>query len=800
MKTLRQILIAIFTVTLFSTTGFSQTAKVQVIHNSADLAAEMVDVYLNDDLLLDDFMFRTASPFIEAPASEEFTISIAASNSVDNINAIAQFNFMLEADQTYILVANGIVDTETYPDQEPFNIYAYDMARQAATDESNTDVLVFHGSTDAPIVDVVEVAAGAGTIVNNAAYGDFAGYLELPTADYSLQVRNEMGNTTVAQYAAPLSALELDGSALTVLASGFLNTNANKGAGFGLFVALPSGGDLIALPAEEISTARVQVIHNSADVAAEVVDVYLNETLLLDDFMFRTASPFIDAPAGEEFTISIAAPNSTDISNAIAQFNYTLEGGKKYMLIANGIVDTDNYFPAEPFNIYVYDMAREMASEDAQTDVIVFHGSTDAPMVDVVEVAAGAGTIVNNTTYGDFAGYLELPTSDYSLQVRDMYGSTIVAQFAAPLAALELQGQALAVVASGFLNTANNYNGEAFGLFVALPSGGDLIALPAEEISTARVQVIHNSPDILASSVDIYLNDNLLLDDFTFRSASPFLDAPAGEEFTISIATSNSVDTTGAVVKYNYALEGGKKYILIASGLMDNENYPTAEPFNLYAYDMAREYATADDNTDVLVFHGAVDAPTVDVQETGLGAGTIVNDLQYGTFAGYLELETSDYQLTITDDTGESAVAVFDAPMETLALQGQAITVVASGFLSPVSNSDASFGLYVALNSGGDLIPLANTTTTDIREQTLLNLDWKIYPNPTTDYVNISFGDVGSDFTIRTINITGQVMEERKVNGEKQIQIDLSDYNNGIYLMTIQSGDAIQSKKLQVVK
>ncbi|MDA3943423.1 MAG: hypothetical protein PF694_07775, partial [Bacteroidetes bacterium] len=41
------------------------------------------------------------------------------------------------------------------------------------------------------------------------------------------------------------------------------------------------------------SQARVQVIHNSADAAAEVVDVWLNDELLLDNFAFRTASPFI---------------------------------------------------------------------------------------------------------------------------------------------------------------------------------------------------------------------------------------------------------------------------------------------------------------------------------------------------------------------------------------------------------------------------------------------------------------------------------------------------------------------------
>ncbi len=55
------------------------------------------------------------------------------------------------------------------------------MGREEATDMNNTDVLVFHGSTDAPTVDVVEVGVGAGAIIDNM-YGEFAGYLELGTA------------------------------------------------------------------------------------------------------------------------------------------------------------------------------------------------------------------------------------------------------------------------------------------------------------------------------------------------------------------------------------------------------------------------------------------------------------------------------------------------------------------------------------------------------------------------------------------------------------------------------------------
>ncbi|MBN2842029.1 MAG: hypothetical protein JXM68_03010, partial [Sedimentisphaerales bacterium] len=90
----------------------------------------------------------------------------------------------------------------------------------------------------------------------------------------------------------------------------------------------------------------------------------------------------------------------------------------------------------------------------------------------------GAGQIVNNLMYTDFAGYLELGTLDYVLEIRDETGTVTVAAYQAPLATLGLNGAALTVVASGFLNPANNSNGSAFGLWVALPAGGNLVQLP----------------------------------------------------------------------------------------------------------------------------------------------------------------------------------------------------------------------------------------------------------------------------------------------------------------------------------
>ena len=129
----------------------------------------------------------------------------------------------------------------------------------------------------------------------------------------------------------------------------------------------------------------------------------------------------------------------------------------------------------------------------------MFHGATDAPTVDVVETLVGAGTIVDDLSYGEFEGYLELSTADYEIQVRDETGATTVACYQAPLASLSQSGNALVVLASGFLNRANNSNGAAFGLFAASATGGALLELPA--CVTVDVE------DLMASnSINVYPN------------------------------------------------------------------------------------------------------------------------------------------------------------------------------------------------------------------------------------------------------------------------------------------------------
>jgi hypothetical protein len=736
MKTIRNFLSVLAVTLIFGISGvFAQTAKVQLIHNSADALSQRVDIYVNGDKLIENFQFRTATEFIEVPANADLKVTVTPGFGTPSTSFEWNQVLNLQRDETYILITNGLVDENRYSPFVPFDVYAYAGARtEAAGDTSsdekgNTDVLVFHGATDAPNVNVVESGVGAGTIISNFGYGEFSGYLSLPTRDYTLQITDITQRIVVAEYAAPLRTLGLEGQALTVLASGFLNPEDNNNdPEFGLWVALASGGDLIPLP--EIKedpgvdvTANVvtpssfiQLIHNSADQMSSVVDVYVNGLKFLSDVTFRSATPFVEVPAGVDLKVTVVSKTSDNVNSLAYNQAVNFQRDENYILVANGLADQDRYTPFEPFSIYAFGGARmeaiaDESSENATgtTDVLVFHGATDAPAVNVVESGVGAGTIISEFAYGDFAGYLSLPTADYILQIKDVSETVVVAEYSAPLRSLGLEGQALTVLASGFLNPSDNADGPAFGLYVALASGGDLIPLPTTETenkATARVQVIHNSADAAAASVDVWLNDTKLLADFAFRTASPFVDAPAGEEFTIAIQAPGSTSPDNPIWSQNYTLEADETYILVANGIVSASGYDPVQPFDIYVEAMGREAATNSDETDVLVFHGSTDAPTVSVWETAVVNGELFS-FSYGEFAGYLELPTLDFILEVRDETGTTTVAAYQAPLATLGLEGAALSVMASGFLNPANNSNGeAFGLFVALADGGDLIPL----------------------------------------------------------------------------------------------
>jgi len=136
----------------------------------------------------------------------------------------------------------------------------YDMGQEEADDEDNVGILFFHGSPDAPTVDVV---TGGSPLIDDASFGDFQGYLNVPAASYDLDITPGNDNSTiVASYRADLSFW--GGNTAVIFASGFLSGNDPA---FEPWVALNNGGTfpLTALPNSPNPTPPGIVNNNSAN-------------------------------------------------------------------------------------------------------------------------------------------------------------------------------------------------------------------------------------------------------------------------------------------------------------------------------------------------------------------------------------------------------------------------------------------------------------------------------------------------------------------------------------------------------
>lgn len=463
-----------FLAVTFSVTSAQESAKLQVVHNAADPAAAFVDVYVGGELVLNDFGFRTASPFADLPAGVPLVIGIAPGASISVADTIASFRVTLEAGGTYIAVANGVLTPGGYAPNPAgasigFNLFAIPNARTEAAVATNVDVMVFHGSTD---VGPVDIYAGPNKVLSAVGYGQSSTYLSVPAGSYPIGVA-PTGNDPIARFSADLTSRA--GESVLIVASGFLDPGANGGgASFGLFAVTTEGGEFLRLPpVQSEPKARVQIVHNAADPAAATVDIYVNGERAIDDFAFRKASPTLELEPGTPYVIGVAPGNSTSIADTLTSFTVALPAGL-YVVFANGVVLPG--FANNPggadigFTIFPISGIRPVAQSEGNIDFVVFHGVTDAPAVDV---RVGGENIVSALAYGKHSDYLSIPAGEYVVDVAAA-GGGVVASYRVP--GTPLAGQSAVIFASGFLDPSTNKGGPAFGLYALI--AGNVIALP----------------------------------------------------------------------------------------------------------------------------------------------------------------------------------------------------------------------------------------------------------------------------------------------------------------------------------
>lgn len=116
---------------------------------------------------------------------------------------------------------------------------------------------------------------------------------------------------------------------------------------------------------------------------------------------------------------------------------------------------------------------------------------------------------------------------------------------------------------------------------------------------------------------------------------------------------------------------------------------------------------------------------------------------------------------------------------------------LSQGFHQKATRGRVSFFSFLSSFFNAKAVQESNEIDVDIDEE----VSSRVYPNPTSDYVNIDLSDAWeSDVIVVVYDMFGRIVYEETMNDIKTTQIDMSALSNGFYILQI------KSEKLNIIK
>ena len=498
--------------------------RIQFVHNMYSDSLADLDIWVSlQNYPLGAFKIDSSLSYKEATAFQQISLIygdvsfyVTPGGNLDTSGYLLKQTFgspQIEYDKYYAIVLSG-TSTKNL-------VMTLAEMPLAGANLNSTGFTLFHGSYDAPTLNVVEIKNAAGFSINNLAYQTSSNKISIGSFNSLIQFQNVNG-IAVTEFSVPFNFFANRAVFLTL--TGFLDTSGlTPNIPLKLLIVQEDGSVLELFPNQNITTAYIQLIHNAADLKLNTFDVWLNDSLLIDDFIFRTATPILEVPGAKKITLAIKESNSSNSTIPLWSKEFILDSDDRHIMVAGGIVSLTGYNSIKPFDVSIYNDALKEASSGQNTAILIHHGSTDASALNISGVEKGSiiiKQILSELPYTSYGGYLDVLTNDYIYEVRNSLDNNSIGTYSVPLDSLKLSGEALTMLASGFVDPSANSNGARFGLWAALDSGGDLIELKPI-ISTTDVNYV----TVNESSVTLYPNParNFINFSFKLKEASDLL-------------------------------------------------------------------------------------------------------------------------------------------------------------------------------------------------------------------------------------------------------------------------------------
>ena len=305
----------------------------------------------------------------------------------DAASAVIDTTFDPEGGNNYIVAASGLL---TEIEAKVYDVNKDDL------DAGQSRLRMINLSPDDVNVDLF--VTGGDELINDLEFGEASDYNDLDSGTYDFEVRQNDSETV----ALAVPGFEVgDGNAYDLL---LLGQSADSTLSV-LPLATP-----VNTPCSEIlgvgtpTDACVRVIHASPDAPA--VDIYVNDSLVVENLAFGSGTDFAALPSGDDREIKIV-PTGSPVDDSVFDTTVDLGPGKAYDVIA---VDMVENLDAIVENV---DLS---AVPEGQARLRVIHASPDADGVDVV--VTDGPELYTGVDFKDTTDYTVLDAGTYDIQVK----------------------------------------------------------------------------------------------------------------------------------------------------------------------------------------------------------------------------------------------------------------------------------------------------------------------------------------------------------------------------------------------
>ena len=159
-------------------------------------------------------------------------------------------------------------------------------------------------------------------------------------------------------------------------------------------------------------------------------------------------------------------------------------------------------------------------------------------------------------------------------------------------------------------------------------------------------------------------------------------------------------------------------------------------------------------------------------------------------------------EFRITDSFGDGILNGPVNPASHSCTTPNGVASIAMGSISLSGSNGAVFTNEIAYGTGAVTEVFADFTVA-VRDIEFVN-DFAVYPNPTSDFLTVDFtSSISKDVNMRIVDMNGKVLTETTelvLTGLNSKSIDVANYANGLYMITLTDGNNVTRKTFNVVK